>query len=333
MDKSVSILIPCFNAEKYLNAAIESAMAQTWPNKEIIVVNDGSTDGSGEILEKFRARGVKVLHQSNTGQCAAANRAFAESKGGYVKFFDADDVLSPDCIEKQMIALDGRQDAIAMCGWARFYNQLKEAKFIPDSTWETLDPINWLLRAWEGGGRMMQCGMFLIPRPILNQAGLWDERLSLINDFEFFARVLLKAQTIQFTPGAKLYYRSGLGASLSAKSDRKAVESALLSLLLGTGHLLKVDDSPRVRRACANLMQQHFVHAYYPEHPDLLRQMSQRIQELGGADRVATGSPGFEFLKIVIGWRMARRVEKFAARHGFNRAGLMGRLKPTSVYF
>jgi len=148
----------------------------------------------------------------------------------------------------------------------------------------------------------------------MDQSGLWDERLSLINDFEFFTRVLCNVSEIRFTPGAKLYYRSGIAGSLSGRKGRKAAESAFLSLLLGTSHLLKVNDTPRVRRACANMMQQHFVHTWYPDHSDLLRQISRRIQELGGADRVATGPPRFEKLRKVIGWKLARRIQRWARR-------------------
>ena len=102
MGQSVSILIPCYNAAPYLAAAVDSALAQTWPHKEIIVVNDGSTDRSGEILESYRSKGIKVIHQENRGQCAARNRAFQECSGDYIKFFDADDWLAPRTVELQM---------------------------------------------------------------------------------------------------------------------------------------------------------------------------------------------------------------------------------------
>ncbi len=83
----VSICMPCHNAGRYVAAALDSVLAQTYPNIEIIVVSDGSTDNSAEVLEGYRSRGVKVVHQENKGQCAAANRAFAESRGEYIEFF------------------------------------------------------------------------------------------------------------------------------------------------------------------------------------------------------------------------------------------------------
>jgi len=75
----VSVCMPCHNAERYVGEAIESVLNQTYQNIELIVVNDGSTDRSGEVLERYKGRGVKVIAQENRGQCAAANRAFVES--------------------------------------------------------------------------------------------------------------------------------------------------------------------------------------------------------------------------------------------------------------
>src|SRR6058998_680494 len=107
MRQLVSILIPCHNAAPYVAAGIESALAQTWAEKEIIVVNDGSTDGSTAILERFVDRGVKVFHHPFGSAAAARNKAFQESSGNFIKFFDADDVLMPRTIELQMSRLNG----------------------------------------------------------------------------------------------------------------------------------------------------------------------------------------------------------------------------------
>src|SRR5207253_4160151 len=99
---SVSILMPSYNSAPYLRAAIESALGQTWPNKEIIVVDDGSTDRSLSIAREFESRGVTVISQRNRGQSAAANRALKSAHGDYIKFFDADDLIHPELIAKQM---------------------------------------------------------------------------------------------------------------------------------------------------------------------------------------------------------------------------------------
>lgn len=99
----VSIIIPCFNAEKWIESAIQSALDQTWPNKEVIVIDDGSRDLSLSVIKKF---GKKVVVESgpNKGGCVARNRGVELAHGEWIQFLDADDVLLPDCIAAKMAA-------------------------------------------------------------------------------------------------------------------------------------------------------------------------------------------------------------------------------------
>jgi glycosyltransferase involved in cell wall biosynthesis len=103
--KLVSILIPCYNSREYLAETIESALNQTWPNCEIIIVDDGSNDDSLEIAREYEGDDVHVIAQSNQGAPAARNRAFRASTGDYIQYLDADDLLHPRKIEAQMSAL------------------------------------------------------------------------------------------------------------------------------------------------------------------------------------------------------------------------------------
>src|SRR6266496_3113438 len=310
----VSILIPCHNAAQYVASALESALAQTWPEKEIIVMDDGSTDGSGEILESFQDRGVKVVDERCGNAAAARNRAFRESTGKYLKFFDADDLMEPHTIQLQMERLDSNSSAVASCEWGRFYgDDLSTFKLNPESVWRDMAPLDWLVESWMDARPMMQPGLYLIPRPILEQAGLWNDKLSLIDDFEFFARILCKASEVRFASGARLYYRSGINGSLSAQKSRRAVESAFRSLSDGTDHLLARRKDENARRACANVLQD-FIYTYYPDHPDLRREMAARIAELGGSDLLPSGPPGFQSLRRFSGWKLARRIQRWAGR-------------------
>jgi GT2 family glycosyltransferase len=313
----VSILIPCFNAAPYVEAAVQSALQQTWGDTEIIVVNDGSTDRSGEILAGFRDRRVTVIHQDNRGQCAAANRAYQESHGDYIKFFDADDLLAAKTVELQMARLDGSETAVASCEWGRFYNDdVATFRLDPQTVWRDMESTDWLVEAWRDAQPMMQCALWLIPRTVVARAGLWDESLSLINDFEFFTRVLCHSSEVRFTPGARLYYRSGIRGSLSGQTSREAVASAFLSVTRGTAHLLGRRSDPAARTACANILQD-FIYTCYPAYPDLRRTLASRIQELGGSSIEPNGPPRFHKLRRLVGWKAARRVQRqFAGRFG-----------------
>jgi glycosyltransferase involved in cell wall biosynthesis len=304
----VSICMPCYNAGKYVAEALDSALAQTYPNLEIIVVNDGSKDNSAEVLERYRPRGVKVIHQENRGQCAAANRAFAESRGDFVKYFDADDLLSPNFLHAQVSKLAGRTDAVASAKWGRFYNDDVRTHRIEQEAalWKDIDSADWLVESWINARSMMQCGLWLIPRNVIERVGGWDETLTLNNDFEFFARVLCGVNEVIFCPEAVLYYRSGISGSLSTSSSERAYASQCRTLMMGTGYLLQKRSDARARLAVANTCQQG-VYDFYPLK-ELCAQMEQRVSECGGSCLPPAGGRIFQSLRRVLGWRLAKRV-------------------------
>lgn len=310
----VSICIPCYNAQTWIAAAVESALAQTWQPLEIIVVDDGSTDDSARVVHQFTNRGVRVLSQPNAGQSAAANAALRLARGDLIKFFDADDLLSPDMVERQVRSLAGCSQHLAYSEWARFQTDPAKAVFRIRPSWHDAPPVEWLVETWADGGPMMQCGQFLIPRALLDQVGGWDERLSLINDFEFFTRLILASEGIVFTPGARLFYRSNVSGSLSAQRSAVAWRSAALSLRLGTDYLLRAEDSVGTRRAAGNILQ-GLVYSMYPNMPVLTAELERRIAELGGSPLRAQGGKGFQFASRVLGWKTARWLQILAGKH------------------
>jgi glycosyltransferase involved in cell wall biosynthesis len=319
--------MPAYNVEDYVADALDSALGQTWSEIEIIVVNDGSTDGTADVLDRYGDHEqVTVIHQENQGAAAARNRAYENSSGALVKFFDGDDLLSPEFVERQVTRLEGSSRHVASAEWARFYDDPSEATFEPKPVWQDMDPVDWLVTAWKDARPMMQPALWLIPCPILEQAGLWNEELSLIDDFEFGTRLMTHSDGVRFTHGARLYYRSGLDDSLSGQDRREHVESAFCSLMDGTQHLLDREDSPRTRRAAANMLQD-FIYGRYPNHPDLRAKMRSRIEELGGSDLEPKGPPGFEMLQPFLGWKLARRAERFAVRNGLNRSSILSSMR------
>src|SRR6266513_6470560 len=110
MTPLVSILIPAYNAERWIADTIRSALAQTWPRKEIIIVDDGSRDQTRRVARQFASGDVSVIAQENQGAAAARNNAFELCQGDYIQWLDADDLLSPDKIAKQMAAAEQYQD-------------------------------------------------------------------------------------------------------------------------------------------------------------------------------------------------------------------------------
>lgn len=306
----VSVCMPAYNAELYISEAITSIINQTYQNWELLIVNDGSTDRTATIAASFNDPRVKLFQQENKGQCAAANQAFAHSKGTLIKFFDADDILSPGFIENQVNRIGIRTDAVVSAAWGRFYNNdISTIKIVPQKVWEDLPPHQWLIYSWENGGSMMQCGLWLIPREIINKAGLWDESLSLINDLDFFTRVILSSTVILFEKNALLYYRSGINNSLSGTSNANAILSAYTAITKATSNLLKVHSNNRSLKACANVWQQ-FVYNIYPQYPELCLEAQKKINAFGGSSIPFPSGGLTKILVKLIGWKNAKRVKR-----------------------
>src|SRR5258708_6329694 len=106
----VSILIPAYNAEQWLGDTLKSALAQTWERKEIVIVDDGSTDGTLALARQFESDVVRVFTQKNQGAAATRNSAFAFSKGDYIQWLDADDLLSAGKVASQMAVAEQSGD-------------------------------------------------------------------------------------------------------------------------------------------------------------------------------------------------------------------------------
>ena len=93
----ISVIIPVYNTRQYLSACLDSLLAQTYADLELLFIDDGSTDGSSELLDSFAEKDsrIRVIHQENGGVCAARNRGIAEARGAWLSFIDSDDTLDP----------------------------------------------------------------------------------------------------------------------------------------------------------------------------------------------------------------------------------------------
>ncbi len=315
----VSIIIPCFNAGAYIRETILSITQQTYQNLEIIVIDDGSTDNSMEEISAIDDKRIRVWHQVNSGQCAALNTGIQLSKGDYIKFFDADDLMCQEHIELQVLKINGRKNVIASSEWYRFFNNdLSTAVYASESVWQDLKPLEWLKRSLSQQYDMMAAWLWLIPRELLDKAGHWDERLSLNNDFEFSVRLLLHAEEVAFTRGAKVYYRSGRNTALSWSNSKHAYEAAILSTELACGYLLAAEDSPEMQALCADRYQE-WCFRIYPRFPDIVKFLEEKVESHGGSRRQMEGGKLFQKMESLLGWKAAKRVKFFFYKIGYLR--------------
>ena len=311
MKPLVSILIPAFNAQQWIAETIHSAVAQSWPRKEIIVVDDGSTDRTLEVARQFASKEVTVVSKANQGAAATRNHLLQLSKGDYIQWLDADDLLAPDKIERQLGALravDGKRILLSS-PWAHFYYRTRCARFVPNSLWCDLSPVDWLLRKM-GENLHMQTATWLTSRELAEAAGPWDIRQLSDDDGEYYCRVLLASKGTLFVPGARVFYRITPSGRLSyiGMSDRKK-EALLLSMRLHIQYLRSLEESDRVRDACLTYLQNWYEN-FYPERPDIVAELQSLAAQLGGRLEVPHLRWKYAWMRPALGWKAAKWAQR-----------------------
>lgn len=315
MQPLVSILIPAHNAERWIADTIGSALAQTWPNKEIIVVDDGSRDGTLSVARQFASKNVSVVTQKNDGASAARNKAFRLCQGDYIQWLDGDDLLSANKITKQMEAAEqcGSKRTLVSCGWGYFMYRPNKAQFTPSPLWCDLSPVEWLVRKWEGNHHM-QTATWLVSRELTEAAGPWDTRLLNNDDGEYFCRVLCVSNGVRFVADAKVFYRvSGCGTLSYVGRSSKKVQAHLLGMQLQIGRLRSLEDSKRVRAACVKHLQTCF-HYFYPEQVTLIKELQAFATSLGGQLEPPNLSWKYRWIQKLFGWNVAKRAKQYYNR-------------------
>lgn len=309
MKPLVSILIPAYNAEKTVVEAIQSALAQTWPRKEIIVINDGSTDRTAEVAKQFGSR-ITLISTENRGLCAALNEAYPRAQGDYIQELDADDLLAPGKIERQLAALkDGDGPRVLLSSpWAPFYFRTRHARFVQNSLCQDLSPAEWLLRKM-GENLHMQNATWLVSRELAEAAGPWDVHLKYDQDGEYFSRVVLAAEQIRFVPGPAVYYRaSGPGSISVIGNSNEKRESLLRSMKMHIQYLRSLEDSERVRKACLVYMQ-NWYGSFYAVRPDLAAELQNMATQLHGSLEVPRLRWKYAWMAPLLGFKTAGRIQ------------------------
>jgi glycosyltransferase involved in cell wall biosynthesis len=309
----VSILIPAYNAAPWIGETIESALAQTWKFKEVIVVDDGSTDKTLQTVRRYGSRGVRILQQENRGANCARNLALRHARGDYLQWLDADDVLAPDKIEQQMLVAQSLGDRFAFltCPWARFYYRTQSARFAPDALWRDLDPADWLIAKFTHN-TWMNPATWLVSRELTQRAGSWDERLTRDQDGEYVARLVSRSARVHFVGAARSYYRQCNQRSVSRRTSQNSLASLLLATALSIEHLRSLEDSPRTREACLAYLS---LLLYYidDDQPQLLARVAALAEALGGRLSAPSRKRRHAVAERLVSRRWARRAHEAVA--------------------
>ncbi len=310
MTPLVSILIPAYNVQAYIADTLRSALAQSWPRTEIIVVDDGSTDGTSDILASLASTALRVVRQENQGAAVARNLALSLAQGDFIQWLDADDLLSRDKITSQVRVLReiGDPRALASCGWAHFRCRPQGARLQPGPLWTDLAPVEWMLRKWETNSHM-QTATWLVSRELTDRAGPWHTTMSNDDDGEYFARIVLNSSRVAFVPDARVYYRVTPGNRLSdiGRSPAK-VDSLLRGMALQIALLRSMRDDTRVRDACTTYLQTWL--AEIADSPMAFERVRTLVEEWGGTVHPPRVSPRYAWIALALGVPAARATQR-----------------------
>lgn len=311
MQPLVSILIPAYNSSEWVDEAIESALAQTWQRKEIVVVDDGSSDDTFAKARRYESESVRVITQSNQGASAARNAALGLAQGDYIQWLDADDLLAPDKIQQQLCRVnrDSESRILLSSAWGYFYYRPWKADFRPNSLWQDLSPVEWMLRRTERN-KWMAIETWLVSRELTESVGPWDVSLIRNNDGEYFSRVICQCDGIRFVPEARSYVRRTNQSSITSQDiclSQAQLNSLMASFTKQIGYLRSLADDARARAACVKLLQDTLVWFYFNEKWNLVDQAMQMAAELGGQLEIPADSRKYSLVERLLGRRFTRR--------------------------
>jgi glycosyltransferase involved in cell wall biosynthesis len=205
----VSVIIPLYNSELYIKETVESVFAQTYPNIEIILVDDGSTDGTKNVVQPYIDKKlVTYIYQTNKGLPGARNTGIRNSRGPYVAYLDSDDVFFPEKIERQVAYLEAHpRCGVCYCGIWHFYDGKPDQLFKLDYTYYSDDEVfpHLLLKNFVNPLSVV------MRRSEIERVGLFDESYLHGEDWEYWVRLAYHGTVFEYLPDMLAKYRMWKG--------------------------------------------------------------------------------------------------------------------------
>ncbi|HEX3624672.1 MAG TPA: glycosyltransferase family A protein [Verrucomicrobiae bacterium] len=229
----VSILIPCYNASPWIGKAIESALGQTWPETEILVLDDGSTDDSMETIRRYASR-IQVRHQINSGQNVSRNRLTELARGEWLVFLDADDDLRPDCVEQKMKMVDAADVVYGTIEVACFVGREKTRSSIQLAK-DYDDPIAAAF-AWK----FPNTSAIAFRKSAILEAGGWDTTVKNCTDYALFFPLLRLGKRFRAAPDSVSLYRQW-SVKQAVRQDPMRIMRTRFELMRGSAEAFAAD--------------------------------------------------------------------------------------------
>jgi glycosyltransferase involved in cell wall biosynthesis len=199
----VSIIIPCYNAEKWIDKCIDSALSQTYRPIEVIVIDDGSTDNSLAIIKKYGNK-IRWVSYDNGGPSVARNRGIKLSRGKYIQFIDADDYISSAKVKEHLEFLETSNADIVYGDWCNQYHKADGSVELSDyKINELTDDMLYYTIAYN----KIHSGSCLYKRECIEKILGFDESLRIAEDYDFFIRLALTEVKFSYQAGCHYFYR------------------------------------------------------------------------------------------------------------------------------
>ncbi len=221
----ISIIMPCHNAASYLEEAVASVMAQTFSAWELIVVDDGSTDRSREILQSLQTKDkrIQILRQHNQGPYPARNLGLKHARGQFVAFLDADDWWDKDFLAKMHRALEESEADLAYCGWQNVGLPGRSGEPYVPPDYELEDKAERFLHA----AAPWPIHAALVRRRVIDEVGGFDLTLPTCMDYDLWLRIGV-ARPIRLVPEVLAFYRHHASGQITSTQWRQARNSWLV---------------------------------------------------------------------------------------------------------
>ena len=240
MDALVSVIIPCYNSSRFLDACVRSVLGQTYPHLEILCVDNGSSDNTVALINQLcqQDKRVHLLHQPKKGAAAARNLGLEKSSGKYIQFLDSDDLITPEKIEVQLKFLLEKKAEVVISDREIFDETLTQK--LQQLTFNSIEK-NPLATAVSS---IIITGNPLYTKEAVQRIGGYREDLKTAQDWDFHMRLFISTSKIAYTPGFFLMCRQ-VGTSLSSNWKEvsiagayvlKTLEADLLSRALDKDH-------------------------------------------------------------------------------------------------
>jgi len=218
----VSVVMPCYNAEAHLADSINSVLGQSHQDVELIVVDDGSVDGSGTILKSYGER-ISTIFQQNKGPGPARNQGIARATGQYVAFLDADDYWEQECLQQLFNVLEGSEAALSYCGWQNVGGPANRSNpYIPPD-YEKSDKVEQFLRT----AAPWPIHAALVRHDILQAVGCFDEQWATCMDYDLWLKIGTGAPIVRVEK-VMAYYRHHGTTQITSKQWRQALNVLLV---------------------------------------------------------------------------------------------------------